>query len=288
MTGATGFLGSNLLKALLDDNHEILVLKRPTSDLSRIENLLSGVKDLINIDLGSFERIFQMNKVDVILHCATHYGRGDVPPQELIEANLTLPLSILHAAAQYSVKLFVNTDTILDKRVSAYSLSKKQFLEWLQLYSEKLTCATVALEHFYGPGDDRTKFVTHLIQSLLSRVDHLDLTPGRQKRDFIYIDDIVSAFKVIIDASLGQSKGLHSYEVGTGEAIEISEFVKLVKELTDNQSTKLNFGALSYRENEVMDSKVDVSKLRKLGWAPKIPLREGLESTIEQERKNLK
>lgn len=288
MTGATGFLGGNLLRALLDDSHKVLVLKRRTSDTSRIEDQIFRVEKLINIEEASFDQIFGSSKIDVVLHCATHYGRGDVPPQELIEANLTLPLTILHAAAQNNVRLFVNTDTILDKRVSAYSLSKKQFLEWLQVYSDKMACATVALEHFYGPGDDRTKFVTHLIHHLLKNVDHLDLTPGKQKRDFIFIDDIVSAFKAIIEDTKGRQNGLYSFEVGSGEAISIGDFVTLVKTLTDNEVTNLNFGALAYRENEVMDSRVDVTKLRKLGWAPKVPLKEGLLRTIGEERKNLK
>ena len=87
----------------------------------------------------------------------------------------------------FKVKYFLNTDTFLDRRINFYSLSKKQFLEWLKLYSKDLVCANLVLEHFYGPEDDASKFVSFVIQSLLKNVSSLDFTPGDQKRDFIFM-----------------------------------------------------------------------------------------------------
>lgn len=249
--------------------------------------MIDRVRKSYDLDKVTVREIFSQNKIDGVLHCATHYGRGDVSPQDLIEANLTLPLSILHWGSLNGVKVFVNTDTILDKRVSAYSLSKKQFLEWLHVYSGRMVCSTVALEHFYGAGDDRTKFVTYLVQSLLNEVPKIDLTPGEQKRDFIYIDDIVSAFEVILEHSFRQQAGLQSFEVGTGRAISIRDFVTLVKKLTGNRSTQLAFGALQYRENEVMESHVNTQTLMSLGWKPEVILEDGLHKMIAEEKKNV-
>jgi nucleoside-diphosphate-sugar epimerase len=287
ITGATGFLGSHLLRYLVNQNYRVIVLKRSTSKLTRVADLMGRVKKSYDMDKISVREIFSNNKIDAVLHCATHYGRGDVPPQHLIEANLTLPLSILHWGSQSGVKAFLNTDTILDKRVSAYSLSKKQFLEWLNVYSSRMTCSTVALEHFFGPGDDRTKFVTFLVQSLLQATPKIDLTPGLQKRDFIFVDDIVSAFALILEYSLKQQAGLFSFEVGSGQTISIRDFVTLVKKMTSNSSTELAFGALPYRENEVMESHVNISKLVALGWRPKTRLEDGLSATIAEEKKAL-
>ncbi len=286
LTGGTGFLGSHLAKRLVYDGFDVIIIKRSTSKLSPLESIINQVRfyDLDSIDI---EKIFQENVIDIIIHCATNYGRFAVPPTDIIQANLFLPLKILQIAENYPVKTFINTDTILDKRVSYYSLSKKHFLDWLYLFSQKMVCISVALEHFYGPFDDRSKFVSKIILDLLHEVDFIDLTLGEQKRDFIYIDDVVEAFMTLVNFSFDVPNNLYRYEIGTGKNIEIREFVQTVKTMTGNKVTRLNFGMLPYRENEIMESHVDISMLSRLGWQPQISLVEGLKYTIDQERSSI-
>ncbi|GAL92642.1 NAD-dependent epimerase/dehydratase family protein [Microcystis aeruginosa] len=286
LTGGTGFLGSHLAKRLVYEGFDVIIIKRSTSKLSPLESIINQVRfyDLDSIDI---EKIFQENVIDIIIHCATNYGRFAVPPTDIIQANLFLPLKILQIAENYPVKTFINTDTILDKRVSYYSLSKKHFLDWLYLFSQKMVCISVALEHFYGPFDDRSKFVSKIILDLLHEVDFIDLTLGEQKRDFIYIDDVVEAFMTLVNFSFDVPNNLYRYEIGTGKNIEIREFVQTVKTMTGNKVTRLNFGMLPYRENEIMESHVDISMLSRLGWQPQTSLVEGLKYTIDQERSSI-
>lgn len=286
LTGGTGFLGSHLAKRLVYEGFDVIIIKRSTSKLSHLESIINQVR-FYDIDWIDIEKIFQENVIDLIIHCATNYGRFAVPPTDIIQANLFLPLKILQIAENYPVKTFINTDTILDKRVSYYSLSKKHFLDWLYLFSQKMVCISVALEHFYGPFDDRSKFVSKIILDLLHEVDFIDLTLGEQKRDFIYIDDVVEAFMTLINFSFDVPNNLYRYEIGTGKNIEIREFVQTVKTMTGNKVTRLNFGMLPYRENEIMESHVDISMLSRLGWQPQISLVEGLRYTIDQERSSI-
>lgn len=287
LTGGTGFLGSNLLRRLVAGNFRIYVLTRQTSSLWRISDLLDRVI-LVEAEKTSFEEFFQHQPIDVILHCATNFGRRDIEPTDMLEANLILPLRLLQVGSKNGVSCFINTDTILDKRVSYYALSKSQLKEWLKAYSDRMTCINVALEHFYGPFDDQTKFVTYIIRSLVQEVASIDLTQGEQKRDFIFIDDVTDAFARIINHGIGLQPGYFSYEIGTRDTIEIREFVTLVKSLIGNTTTALNFGAIPYRENEVMASNVDASAIERLGWKPRFSLRDGLWKTIEMERENAK
>lgn len=122
---------------------------------------------------------------------------------------------------------------------------------------------------------------------LLHEVDFIDLTLGEQKRDFIYIDDVVEAFMTLVNFSFDVPNNLYRYEIGTGKNIEIREFVQTVKTMTGNKVTRLNFGMLPYRENEIMESHVDISMLSRLGWQPQISLVEGLKYTIDQERSSI-
>lgn len=286
VTGGTGFLGSHLVRRLAAGGYDVLLAKRSTSSTARIQDVLPGLRTF-DLDRTTPEEAFAQNRVDVVLHCATDYGLKKTPPSRVIEANLALPLKLLELAVENGVKVFVNTDTILDKRVSFYSLSKRQFRDWLAVFSPKLVGINVALEHFFGPSDDATKFVSRMVAEVVRGADRIALTPGEQKRDFIYIDDVVDALMTLIDKSPALPNGFHSHEVGTGRKLSIREFMTLLVRLADGAGTRLDFGAIPYRENEVMDTDVDVSGLRALGWAARVPLEEGLRRTIEFERSRM-
>lgn len=289
MTGATGFLGSRLLARLHEEpnRYDITILKRSFSDTRRITSLLARVK-VFDLDKTPLPDIFVASTYDAILHCATDYGRKEVARAGMIETNLLLPLRLLEMGSCHGVWSFINTDTMLDKGVSAYALSKLQFRDWLKHYSDSVNATTVALEHFYGPGDDETKFVSHIVKCLLQGVPQIPLTLGAQQRDFIYIDDVVAAFMCILNETKRRHKGYSEYEVGSGTTISIREFVSMAKELCQNNVTRLDFGGIPYRSNEAMAVHVNTARLRALGWRPLVSLEEGLRRTIESGKAILK
>lgn len=287
ITGGTGFLGSNLLKELTKTNTTLIALKRTSSTLFRLASIQEQII-FYNIDVTPLETIFENHHIDFIIHCATSYGSELKNIQELIESNLVLPLQLLKQSINHNKPVFINTDTILDRRVSAYSLAKKQFLDWLTLFSDEMACINISLEHFYGPLDNRSKFCSKVIIDLLTEKKEINLTKGLQTRDFIYIDDVVSAFMQILDFSMNIQKGFYHFEVGTGINISIKQFVELIKTLIGNTTTKLNFGSLDYRPNETMESHVDLQPLVSLGWKPNFSLIDGLTKTINVEKNYLK
>ncbi len=288
MTGGTGFLGSNLVKRLIRENFQLILLVRASSNTWRINEVIDDLA-LYKINEFSLDELFETKKIDIIIHCATNYGRREADPVILLEANLILPLKLLQLGCKFGVSSFINTDTVLDKRVNYYSLSKTQFKEWLEIYSNNMACINIALEHFYGPFDDKSKFVSFIVHNILNNAEKLNLTEGKQKRDFIYIDDVVDAFVKIIRHREETKSGYYHYEIGTNRTIEIREFVMLVKKLANNKCTCLNFGALPYREHEIMESHVDLSEVQKLNWIPKYSLEEGLQEIIRLEKEhNLK
>jgi CDP-paratose synthetase len=284
LTGSTGFLGSHLLNKLVN-NHSVTCLKRTSSSLSRVNHLASKAC-WVDIESTDMHQLLLEKKIDYIIHCATDYGRKEVNPIETIEANLVLPLRLLHASSGTNVSAFINTDTILDKRINHYSLSKSQFVEWLRSYSKDYVVINLAIEHFYGPKDDVSKFASFIISRLVNNeVNGIDLTEGLQKRDFIHIDDVTEAFIKIINNIGSLEKNFYHFEVGSNQLISIRDFVELVKKLCNNTNTLLNFGVLPYRENEVMSTNVDTSFLKSLGWQVQFTLEEGLRDTIIKEQK---
>jgi CDP-paratose synthetase len=282
LTGATGFLGSNLLIKLLRDGHELFCIKRELSNTSRIDD----VKDLctwFDIETTKFNDIFLNNNIKCVVHCATDYGAAEQDPIKTIQANLILPLELLNVAIKNNVYAFINTDTVLDKRINAYSLSKKQFVEWLDRCSEEIVAINLALEHFFGPRDNESKFVSYMINELLdNRVNSaIKLTPGMQRRNFIYIDDVTNAFSTLINNLEKFGNSFHNFNIGTEHTVTIKEFSKLVKELCGNKNTYLDFGAIPYRKNETMEPAIsNVKILKDFGWSVNTTLEEGLIKTI--------
>ena len=285
LTGVTGFLGSHLAKELLYAGCEIVALKRKSSLLQRIEPILSEI-GLFDIEGINFDQFFSdCGRIDAVIHTATCYGRNNESVSEIFAANTEFPLRLLDAGNRAGVKSFLNTDTILDKYLNLYALSKNQLLQWGKFYAmhEKIRFLNIRLEHFYGEDDDPTKFSSNVINSCLGNVSDLNITKGEQRRDFIYIDDVVSAYVLLFEKLDTFENMFTEVDVGSGHSVSIREFVETVHRITSSK-TRLNFGAIPYRDGEIMHSVADVSKLVSLGWRCRYSLEAGLKRVVAQAR----
>lgn len=284
LTGATGFLGSFLANAFVAAGNRVAVLKRQHSDLERLNSVAASLT-YYNLEQDGLSAAFADMRIDAVVHAATCYGRKGESPVEMFTANTVWPLQLLEAAVKARTPLFVNTDTSLDRSLNAYALSKKQFRDWgFLIAGEGNICfLNLLLEHFYGPGDDESKFITQVIRRCLRNEPELLLTSGLQRRDFVYIDDVVTAYLLVMNETANAAAGFREYGLGSGEAVPIRDVVTIIKGLT-NSATSLNFGAIPLRKNEVMVSEADISALQSLGWQPQVSIAAGLERTIGRER----
>lgn len=285
ITGATGYLGSCLTERLLQDGYDVIALKRGKSSITRLKPLVDKLC-LIDIDNLDYDCMFkEFGDINTIIHTATCYGRTGESVTDIFTSNTYFPLRLIDAGNRAGVSFFINTDTILDKYLNLYSLSKNQLLQWGKFFSmhSNMRFVNLKLEHFYGPNDDKSKFTSHVIDGCINNIDEIKLTSGEQRRDFIYIDDVVSAYSILLKSLNNINENFSEYEVGSGQSISIKEFVEIIHRLSES-STKLKFGAIPYREGEVMNSVADISGLKKLAWNCKYDLETGLNKTISIEK----
>lgn len=282
VTGGTGYLGSRICDDLARMGATLVVLKRSTSSISKIKHL-EGQISFFDVDERPLTDIFrQFPTVHSIVHCATVYGRQQESIASMADANLMLPLRLLTLAVENGVKSFLNSDTFLSRELNPYSLSKKQFVDWMKLYSGRIVCCNMRLEHFYGPGDDCSKFVSWLISQFQNNAPVINLTPGYQTRDFVYIDDVVEAYRFVLEYSLSVEPTFEVFDVGTGNETSIRELVAKIQRGFPESNCKPCFNSLPYRENELMQAQPDISRLLSLGWRPSVSLETGLKRMIDK------
>jgi nucleoside-diphosphate-sugar epimerase len=284
VTGATGFLGSHLVRALVSAGSEVFILTRSTSNRARIADLMERLRAYEASDEGIEALFAEHAPFDAVLHTATAYDRNGEPFRNILDANVRYPLKLMECAAKTGTAVYINTDTFSSGSLDilpGYHLTKKQFTEWGKMMAEtgRIRFLNVKLEHLYGPNDNPDKFVSYVIRSLLADIPELALTPGQQKRDFIYVDDAVAAYLTLLHRLPEIESPYREYSLGTGTATSIRAFVERAHAVTCSK-TVLRFGALPYRAGEIMFSQGRPEALQALGWSHRIGLEEGIRSVM--------
>lgn len=284
LTGATGYLGNRLGRQLLADGYHIIAIHLNHNEIFDYDKKFENLVTKVYLSDSSISEIFEKNEIDGIIHTSTLYGRSGEQIGDMIKANVVFPVELLTNAIKNDVKFFINTDTILNKYVSPYALTKNNVTEWMKMFADKILMVDIKLDHFYGPNDKNTKFVAAMVEKLMRNDEKIDLTEGTQTRDFIYIDDVIEVYRTVLNnlnkMTLGQ---IAIFEIGTNKKSSIRYIVQKLKELI-GATTLLNFGAVPYRKNEMLDYDVNTTAIRLLGWQPKVNIDEGLELIVKAEK----
>lgn len=275
ITGINGYLGSHLAK-FLSVNYNIIGLEYSLENLFRIKD--NDFK-VYSVENGIPDKLFTEQTIDIIIHTATFYGRENEAVKTIANANLFIPFDLLDKAIENNCNLFINTDTVLDRFVSTYALTKHQFQEWLYLRRKEIKVINMQLEHFFGPNASSSNFITVMLEQLKKNVAQIDLTLGEQQRNFVYIDDVCSAYETVIQKTIEITKPYTEFQVATNQLMSIREVMLYLKEIT-NSTSRLNFGVIPYRENELMKSEIDNAVLLNLGWKPQNSIKIGLKKCL--------
>lgn len=304
ITGASGFVGSNLLRRLVREAQpkKVYVILRKNARTWRIDDLLRVVSTYI-IDLRdplATNRFIKKIKPKTIFHLATHgaYPQEQYDEQEIIDTNIICTFNLMQACLGEGFDVFINTGTS-----SEYGTKKKPMREadmldpntaygaskaWATLYgrylalNRKVPIVTLRPFSAYGFYEPLGRLVPNLIVSLIKkRRPHLS-TPS-VVRDFVFIDDVVSAFLL---AAAHPSTGA-IFNIGTGKQTNLAEIFSIIKNIIGVDIKPVWDKKIS-RSFDTSCWVADTKLVRKkLNWAPKTSLRNGLELTVDWFKRNM-
>lgn len=296
VTGGAGFIGSAVIKLFNELNHEIFV----------IDNLSFGNRDFIDIDNDHFfeEDILNAAKVssiinkikpDSIVHLAAiHFiPYCNKHPYESSNINITGTINILNAAKEAGVKqvFFASTAAvypIYDEAVSEtnttgpmdiYGLSKLTGEHLCNEFHLETGIPTIICRFFNAFGPNETN--PHLIPEIQNQINAgkrtINLGNLTPKRDFIHTSDMATAVKTLLDKV---KEGIHVYNLGRGIEYSVTDIVDAFERQIGEKIT-IEVEQARVRKTERMHLLADVSKLKTLGWEPKIGIDEGIKTLIK-------
>ena len=286
ITGATGYIGSKLVKKFISENKIVHVIVRENSK----NDLLFPVLDYINVHTydgfySSIDRIFQNNKIDIVYHLATvsSYDHSPKLIDEMIEANIRFGSLLLEAMSVHKCLYFVNTGTYWENNnepICYYAALKSAFQNIINYYcfNRSISAITILLNDVYGEDDPRQKIFTHLRQAIKDNKS-FDTTLGEQEVIFLYIDDVLNAY-IVLQKHFEQEKHL-KYSLDVGQAISIRELIEKTLRVS-GKALHVNWGAIPYKKNQIMKIKSFPSLP---DWSPNIPLDDGIKKVLNYAKK---
>lgn len=290
VTGGSGFIGSNLVKRLIDKGWRVHIIIRPTSDLLQLNEVIGLIH--IHIYDGSIEcllEIFKLAQPNIVFHLASlflaHHTPNDVAP--MIQSNLVFATQLIEAMVTNKVYKLINTGTSWQhyknrdySPVCLYAATKQAFESILQFYLEATPLEAITLKLFdsYGVNDPRQKLFT-LLAKISSQQEVLEMSPGEQKVSLVYIEDIIDAYFIAIKKlQSGLIDSHRIYSIGGEFIFSLREIVSIYEEETGEKLSIL-WGARNYRDREVMDPWSNGVLLEE--WHPQINLREGIRRLVK-------
>lgn len=262
VTGATGFIGQNLVKLLVEKNFDTYCIVRVNSNTSQIDSRAKIFQYDENID--SLINYFNKENFDGIIHLASLFLASHTPKDisNLISSNIKFGTELLEASKMSNVKWFINTGTFWQhfqnedyNPVNLYAATKEAFEAIVKYYTEtsNLIFTTIKLNDTFGPNDTRNK-VFNLWNKIATSGETLEMSAGEQIIEISYIQDVISAYEILINHLNSENAAEYknkTYAVTSNERMSLKDLSKVFEDAT---TCKLNikWGAREYREREVM------------------------------------
>lgn len=295
VTGANGFVGSNVCKKLCEDGVEVTaVIKDENENIDNIKSL--SKLSVVFCDLDSIESLTEKISgadYDVFYHFAWVGSAGPLRCDEEIQLkNALWTAKALRTACKLGCKKFVNAGSIMEKETytAVYTQDSTPGLPYIYgagKLAARAICKPIAnsldidlcwavITNAYGAGEFSPRFVNSTIRKIIAG-EPLQFTAATQNYDFIYIDDVASAFYAIGE----HGKPNREYTIGSGNARPLKEFIIEMQQALAPEAVPV-FGDIPFTGVNMPLSAFDTTAIKDdCGFTPSISFAEGTKLTMD-------
>jgi len=305
VTGARGFAGSWLTKALLESGAEVTSLDREGGSPSGLE--LLGIAGEVNDVVGDLRdrdlvlSLLRESSIDAVFHLAAQAIVGDATasPVPTFETNIEGTWILLEACREAGIEVAVvaSSDKAYGQHedlpysegsalqaVFPYDVSKAaaDLIARSYWHTHRLPVAVTRLANIYGGGDRNfSRLIPETVTAVLDGRRPIIRSDGSPERDFLYVEDAAGAYVAIAEAlAAGRGSG-EAFNAGWGRPHPVREVVDLICELGPHQ-VEPDYRGAGTPTGEIERQYLDSTKIRtQIGWGPRVELREGIRRTLD-------
>jgi nucleoside-diphosphate-sugar epimerase len=297
VTGATGFVGANLVRRLIGEGQEVHALVRREHDDWRLRSL-GGAIHLHSVDLGdaaALQRVLDGIQPARVFHLAVY---GAYPAQTdiatMVQTNIVSTVNLVKASIRAGAQVIVNTGSSSEygfKRTppresdpaepnSAYAVTKLSATLLCRELAKRhaVRVPTLRLYSVYGPFEQPTRLIPKLLVAAMQG-QLPPLAHPATARDFVYVDDVVSAYLAVADTDDMNLDAV--FNVGTGVQTSIEAVVGIVRNMLGVSQTP-RWGSYPARTWDTDSWVADPTRLRtEVGWQPRYSIAQGLQAMLD-------
>ncbi|MDZ7283016.1 NAD-dependent epimerase/dehydratase family protein [Sphingomonas sanguinis] len=295
ITGASGFLGAHVVAGAIARGHAARAAVRASSDQRRLDRLAMGT-DIVDLDLADRDPVALMSAltgVDAVIHCAAYgvdYRQSDF--ETALALNVAASVRLAEAATMVGCR-FIHVGTSYEYGTEEGTLTEDRRLAPTGIYGVTKAAASLALQDLahrtgtpiaivrpfsmYGPLEGDHKFVP-MVMSASREGRTVELTLGEQKRDYLYVGDVVKACLDLVVTDPFPSGEV--FNICSGKGIGLRALAEAAVMAAGGDMAVLRWGAKPYRPAESMNVVGDPAKITAaIGWHATTPLADGMAYT---------
>lgn len=298
ITGATGMIGTNLVKELIKKNKKILAIVRPNSP--KIKNIEHPLVKFIQADLNELQNITSLPETyDTFFHLgwegAFGSSRNDINMQM---KNITYSLEAVKLAKRLGCSTFVGTGSQAEygrkeekigpstsvNPENAYGIAKYCSGKMTKILANQLGIKHIwtRVLSIYGPYDNENTLIMSSIREMIENHESPEYTKGEQLWDYLYVEDAARALYLVGEKGVNGS----IYCIGSGNAKPLYQYIEEIRNQID-KNIILKLGAKEVPKEQIINLCADISNLTKdTGFIPITNFQEGIQKTIQWYRKN--